>query len=103
MVVSIAYVLACGACTASCAGYSGICKLVFEQPILVSAPTQVAVALVQTTLTTTMQYQCLHTMSAMLALPAMATIAAALPIAPACPAQYLALPAILAPRACYLR
>ena len=71
--------------------------------MLVSAPTQVAVALVQTALTTTMQYQCPHAMSAMLVLPAMATIAAALPITPACLAQYLALPAILAPHARYSR
>ena len=63
--------------------------------MLVLVPAQVAVALVQTAFGTIMQYQCLHTASAM------ATIAVALPIAPACPAQYLALLAILAPCAHY--
>ena len=59
------------------------------------APTQVAVALVQTALATTMQYQCSHAMLVV------ATIAAVLPNAPAYWAQCPALPATLAPHARY--
>ena len=60
------------------------------------APTRVAVALVQTALATTMQYQCSHAMLAV------AAIAAVLPNAPACLAQCPTLPTMLAPHARYL-
>ena len=60
------------------------------------APTRVAVALVQTDLATTMQYQCSH---ATLAVAAIATV---LPNAPAGLAQCPALPATLALHARYL-
>ena len=94
--VSVAYVSACGAYTAGCADYSGICNTGICA-MLGPAPTQVAVALVQTALATTMQYQCLH------ATLAVATIAAVLPNAPACLAQCPALPATLAPHAHVIR
>ena len=60
-------------------------------------PTRVAVALVQTALANTIQYQCSH------ATLAVATIAAVLPTAPACPAQCLAVPTSFAPHARYSR
>ena len=59
------------------------------------APIQVAAALVQTALATTMQYQCLH------ATLAVATIAAVLPNAPARLAQCPALSATLVRHARY--
>ena len=59
------------------------------------APTRVAVALVQTALANTMQYQCSH------ATLAVATIAVVLLTAPACLAQCPALPVMLARHAHY--